>query len=605
MSDVWHSASSSGSAKSGTATVNKVAPTGGLLKIQTDFDNDISVIENRFYKKIDAHVNLLCSRVAAVPANPITSTDVFDNAVSAFSAGIGDEKTGIYGDYVVDLNLVINKCSDDISNYVDANKLGVTTQAAADLLQGQISSLSDHITEVVTALNNRVSAKFESVNAKFSSTLSAAQTKASKFYIDSLTDSYIGAINRAESDAIKAVTTIRDLYNQYKYIPQGFYPDLSTILTDISNAYNDALNRANTIYNDSISAYKYFSDSASDDISSSQNEIGAIISDSTTRVGAILNSLPLDLTNKADYAFALATSSLGSKLFAETIRIRNNLDNFVSTIAKDSEITMRSIDKYFKSSYSPIFLDGASYRNSKSTTINGASELVSGAINSAVSKYNDYITVTNNNFNTFLNELNADVINFINERVPGLSDDQAEMINNRLSSIISSQANRLSSYFTYYSNYITYISNGLSSRLNTLAKRYYDAMPLLRFTGDVTTPVVISSLDYVVDADNTKSYQNVFRFGVQNIGATPWYGWFGIRLTSTTSDDDDDSTTDYDAPYFKWNVRVGYEFIRSGMSKTITIQIPGSRIKDIASLGSSVSPSVIINTLVGVYKSLL
>jgi hypothetical protein len=130
-------------------------------------------------------------------------------------------------------------------------------------------------------------------------------------------------------------------------------------------------------------------------------------------------------------------------------------------------------------------------------------------------------------------------------------------------------------------------------------------MPLLRFTGEVSTPVVISNLDYAVESDNTNIYQNVFRFGVQNIGATPWYGWFGIRLTSTTVDDDDDSTTDYDAPYFKWNVRVGYEFIRSGASKTITVQIPGSRIKDITSLGASVSPSVIINTLVGVYKSLL
>ena len=561
-----------------------------LPSIRSYFDQSVSAIETKFTHDLSLLVDTLCSRVLAVPVHPETATDVFDNAVSSFSAGIGDEKTGVYGYFVISVNKLVLETTQDINKYISYASQKITTQKQADAIQKEINDFSSHITSALTTLNTHVSDAFTNANNKFTNCLTTAQTKSAHFYINSITDDYLGAIKRSEERVIKDLTTLYDLYKQYKTIPAEFYTDLSTILSSISTAYNDELTKANDKYNKAITAYKYYTAQSTDDITSSQTRIGAELSASVARVSKMFEAVPPDMTNKVDAVFAYVVSSFGDALFKETSRIHRELHKYVDKIAADAEIVMRSIDKHFKQSYRPYFVDGTTYRNAKYTVVSGVANLVATSVEDFISRYNDYTSVLSNNYNAFLTDLNRTSVDYINEHAPGLTSEQVESVQNRLSSIINAETSRLSTFFTFYSSNIGRIATGLNSRVATLTKRYYDQMPLLRFTGDIETPVVISNVD-----------DNVFSFVIQNIGMSPWVGWFGVNLASIP---EEDSTVE-EAPYFKWNRRSGYKFLAAGASEKFSITVPGVQIFNFTDLVPRVTPSIIINTHMGVYKSLL
>jgi hypothetical protein len=581
-----------------------------LASIRLSFDSDIAVSIDRFDKKLSSLVDSLIKQVNLVPYEPLTSTDVFDKVIPAFSLGVGDSKSGVYGDFVVDLTKSIDTASQGINRYVAGSI--ISTQQAMDVIQLQIASLSEHISIVANDANTKVSSLLTSANTRFSSALETSQLKAASFYINSLADSYIGAINRADEIVVNDMDKLKQLYTTYQMIPSGFYNDLNTILTEISTAYNDSIDKANSVYNDGIALYKYYSTASSDQLVSSQNKIKSVIDVSTAKVSGLLSSVPALFVNKADYAFAIAIAMFSSKMFDESIRIRNNLENFISDLAKRAEVTMRSIDLYYKRGYSPIFVDGVDYRNRKSSVVNGANNMVSTTINKIFEDYNARTEVISTNYSTYLTTVQESIIDFINNNVDGLSEEQLASIDIKLSNTVTRYNDRVSVYFTIYSKYINYISDGLMSRLDKMNKKYYGMPPLIRFTGKISSPSGISNKDSHLDVNGLIVYHNGFMFGVQNIGGSMWSGWFGVRLTSSvdaaayaaayTEDTGDVFTGVYDRPYFKWNKRKGLDFIAPNQIKEFTVVVPGKSIYNIKELGSNVIPSIVTNTYRGAVK---
>jgi len=591
-----------------------------LSEIRAIFDSDIDQSVARFQTKLDSLVNPIISQIQAVPYEPITATDVFDKVTVAFSLGIGDSTSGIYGDFVVDLSAAVEKCSQSINRYV-SNSM-ITSQQQLDAIQGEITSLSSHISSYSTEATTKVGNLITSASTKFSSALTVAQTKASEYFINYLTDSYLGAIARADKHAQESIDRLKSIYASYKTLPSSFYSDVNNILTEISDTYNDAIDKANISYNDSISSYKYWSSSAENLIVSSQASISSALTSSNVKISALFTSLSSDLYNKADYAFAVAITVLSSKMFTESIRIRNNLNNLVSSLSERANGTIKIIDRYFKDAYHPIYVDGSDYRNGKATVINGASQLLSDEVNSIINEYNTKTDVISSNYSSFLESLQADVISYINNNVPGLTEEQLATIESKLSTAINKYNDRISNYFTVYSTKLSTVSDGLSSYLTRVTDKYYTKPPLLRYTGASTAPASITkTLSYVDDkdtddtSDDVTVYNNKFTFDVINIGLTAWQGWFGIRLTSSVDYDTyaanyleetgDTYTGDYEVPYFKWNKRLGLESLLPGQTKSFSIIVPGSLIYNLDELGDNVIPTIIVNTVGGISSLLL
>lgn len=589
-----------------------------LPAIQSLFDTKLASAFAQFESELTPFVDLLIKRVSAVPYEPISSTDVFDSAISSFSVGVGDSTTGIYGNYVVNLTSVIEESTQSINLYVAS--LSITTEKQLKSVQDQINALSDHISASVADVNDKVSSLLTSANDRFTAALTTAQIKASKFYIISITDSFVAAIDRADKRADESVKRLIALYTSYKSIPSGFYDDVNTILTEISSKYNDEINNANTAYNTALSAYKYYSSFATDQMTSSQLTIKTAIDSSSAKLGSLFDEVSRTFTYKtdierADLVTAYVIATFSSKSFDETIRIRNELNNLIDGISKKAEITLRALERYFVSGYHPIFVDGVDYRNSKSSLINGASKLISDALTSLYEEYNNTTSVLSTNYSTFLNNMYSVAIEYVNNNVKDLTEDRVSDISNRLSIAVSRYNDRVSSHFTVYSGYLGYISDGLSTHLKKCVDLYYTNVPLIRFTGDISSPSHISKYDSVTDDDGNVVLNNVFTFGVTNVGKLLWQGWFGVRLTSTVDLDEysaayydetgEEYTGDYETPTFKWNYRTGFEFVSPGQTRMITISVPGSKIYNLSELGSTVIPSIIANTYTGGLLSLL
>jgi ribosomal protein S15P/S13E len=583
-----------------------------LLGYQSTFDAEIALALSRFQSKIDNLVNSLVSAISSVPYDPSTATDVFDRSISSFSVGVGDSKSGIYGDFVVDLSNAIEKISQSLNRYI-ANQL-VSSESQLESIRNDISSLSDHISSHSSDAQSKVGNLLSSASSKFSSAILVSQEKSASYYINSLTDSYIGAIKRADEYASESISKLLSIYNTYKTLPAGFYTDANSVLTEISETYNKYITDANTAYNDGLSNYKYYTSSSQSQISTGQSKIGILLEESNKKVSSMFSSLPDMLYNKADFAFASAIAILSSKLFTESIRIRNSLSNLVDDISKKANGTKNILDRYFKTSYSPIYSDTIEYRNSKASISNGAYELLSADLDGFISQYNDKVSALQSNYNTYLNTIQSDVITWINNNVPNLNDEQLSVIETKLSAAISSQNTRVSNYFTIYSNKISSISDGLSAYTEKLLKERYTDVPLLRFTGTNSSPTHISKiLSYLDDDDNT-IYNNVFTFEVSNVGNVIWYGWFGIRLTCSVDyaeyaadyeeETGDEFTGSYTPPYFIWNKRLGLESLLPGQTKTFKVIVPGNLIYNIDELGDYALPTVVINTVKGDYSSL-
>jgi hypothetical protein len=589
-----------------------------LPAIQSIFDTELASAFAQFESELTPFVDLLIKRVSTVPYEPISSTDVFDSAISSFSVGVGDSTTGIYGNYVVNLTSVIERSTQSINTWVAS--LSIRTEKQLKSVQDQINALSDHISASVADVNTKVSSLLTSANDRFTSALTTSQIKASKFYIIAITDSFIAAINRADKRADESVKRLVALYVAYKSIPIGFYDDVNSILTEISSEYNDEINNANTSYNTALSAYKYYSSAATDQMTASQLTIKNAIDISSAKLSALFDEVSRTFTYKtdierADLVTAYAIAAFSSRVFDETVRIRNKLNNLIYGISKKAEITLRALERYFVSGYHPIFVDGVDYRNGKSALANGASKLISDALTSLYEEYNNTTSVLGTNYSTFLNDMYGTAVEYVNDNVKDLTDDRVSDISNRLSVAVGRYNDRVSSYFTVYSGYLSYISDGLSSHLKKYMDQYYTNVPLIRFTGDINTPSRISKYDSITDDDGNVIPNNVFTFGVTNVGKLLWQGWFGIRFTSTVDLEDysaayydetgEEYTGDYETPTFKWNYRTGFEFVFPGQTRMITISVPGSKIYNLSELGSTIIPNIIANTYLGGLQSLL
>ena len=572
--------------------------TASLDTARQSYDTCVDRSVEFFRSRLAALVDPLITDINNVPATPSSATDVFDRVIPAFSLGVGDSDSGLYGDYVLNLTECINNVTYAINLYVASVKIYTDEQLSR--VESAINDLSSHVSQKASEANSIVSALVEEASAKYTSALTLSQVSSANKYVELLTSSCIASIKRADDHLKSEIETLFRIYDEYKALPPNFYNDVNVILTNISTDYNNSLTSALNAYNDGLSSYKYWHTGSSDIIASSQTKVGLAIDQSNSAATALFETVSTRLVykdaskpyaiSKTDYAFAVALAQFNYQLFNESIRIRNQFENLIVDIGRRAELIITSIDKFFKSSYKPSFVDGYSYRNAKASVINGASSFVSNDTGELITLYNDRSSVISNNFDVFIQNVHANTIDYINQTISGFTQEELDYISAHLSSSTSTQVDRVSTYFNMYLSRITNIMDGVSLRLTSAIDKYYMYPPLLRFTGSASSPVSISGV-----SDNT------YTFEVTNLGKVPWVGWFGIRMSGGTVDDEG---VEYPAE-FRFNKRVGMHTITPGETRMITIVVPGVAIYNLDKLGSSVVSTLIVNTYGGISKLLI
>jgi len=572
--------------------------TASLDTARQSYDTCVDRSVEFFRSRLAALVDPLITDINNVPATPSSATDVFDRVIPAFSLGVGDSDSGLYGDYVLNLTECINNVTYAINLYVASVKIYTDEQLSR--VESAINDLSSHVSQKASEANTAVSSLVEEASARYTSALTRSQVLSADKYVELLTTSFIAAVKRADDHLKSEIDTLFRIYDEYNALPSNFYNDVNVILTNISTDYNNSLTSALNTYNDGLSSYKYWYDGSSNAIASSQTRVGLAVDQSNAAATALFETVSTRLVykdaskpytiSKTDYAFAVALSQFNYQLFNESIRIRNQFENLIVDIGRRAELIITSIDKFFKSSYKPSFVDGYSYRNAKASVINGASSFVSNDTGELITLYNDRSSVISNNFDVFIQNVHANTIDYINQTISGFTQEELDYISAHLSSSTSTQVDRVSTYFNMYLSRITNIMDGVSLRLTSAIDKYYMYPPLLRFTGSASSPVSISGV-----SDNT------YTFEVTNLGKVPWVGWFGIRMSGGTVDDEG---VEYPAE-FRFNKRVGMHTITPGETRIITIVVPGVAIYNLDKLGSSVVSTLIVNTYGGISKLLI
>lgn len=571
--------------------------TASLDTARQSYDTCVDRSVEFFRSRLAALVDPLITDINNVPATPSSATDVFDRVIPAFSLGVGDSDSGLYGDYVLNLTECINNVTYAINLYVASVKIYTDEQLSR--VESAINDLSSHVSQKASEANTAVSSLVEEASARYTSALTRSQVLSADKYVELLTTSFIAAVKRADDHLKSEIDTLFRIYDEYNALPSNFYNDVNVILTNISTDYNNSLTSALNTYNDGLSSYKYWYDGSSNAIASSQTRVGLAVDQSNAAATALFKTVSTRLVykdaskpytiSKTDYAFAVALSQFNYQLFNESIRIRNQFENLIVDIGRRAELIITSIDKFFKSSYKPSFVDGYSYRNAKASVINGASSFVSNDTGELITLYNDRSSVISNNFDIFMQNVHANTIDYINQMISGFTQEELDYISAHLSSSTSTQVDRVSTYFNMYLSRITNIMDGVSLRLTSAIDKYYMYPPLLRFTGSASSPVSISGV-----SDNT------YTFEVTNLGKVPWVGWFGIRMSGGTVDDEG---VEYPAE-FRFNKRVGMHTITPGETRMITIVVPGVAIYNLDKLGSVVVSTLIVNTYGGITGTL-
>lgn len=562
-----------------------------IADIKFTFNGSIATNVSNFSKRVSQLVDPIIADMKRVQLDPSTATDVFDKSITAFTVGIGDQNTGIYGLFISDITSTMNAFNIAINYYAD--NVVLYTEVDAARVQSEIAVLSDYVSKSSASAVDNVSSIVSSYNTKFTSALTYAQNKAAEFFIRSCIDSFIGAVFRAETHARESVNRLVEIYKSYgNTLPSGFYTDVNTILTEIGTAFNDEVAAANIKYNDLIAGYKYYTTESQSQMEAGSVRISSAISASSSRVSASFDVIPVTLYNKSDYIFAQSIAKLCLKLFDESIRVHNNLDNLVSNLSKRAELTLKSISRYYKNSYKPIYVDGAQYRNSRSQLTNAVEKMVYDDVSKLITDYNDGTSVISANYTTYLSTVHSDIIDYINSTVQNITEDQITIIGNMLSAAISRYNYTLTGHFSYYMRVFDNMTDGIVAQKKRLLEKYYLHPPLIRFTGPVTIPALISNVDsHIADDGHTVIMHNVFTFEVTNLGHVAWTGWFGIKLTSDTA-------------VFLWNRRAGYDVLSPGESRMFTVIVPGSQIYNYFEFGPRIVPTVVVNTYSGVSKSL-
>lgn len=596
--------------------------------VLSKFDSDLASCVSKCDTRLVSLIDDLIKQASSAQTDPSSASSTFDRVLAALSVGIGDSKTGLYGEFISCITNVTESASKEI-NRISAS-LDITTQDQLDDINSEVESLSDHISSSTTTASTHVSDFVTSENERFMDKFSSIQNSTAHFFITSSVDKCVASISRAEAVLKQDVDRLISLISQYNSIPTAFYDESDLILTDCIGKYNDSLSSAFDVFNVSLAGYKYFTSSSQSEINKGQSLIDSTVSSSSVRVSSFLssaNSALVSLSNRVedsaisrrlvlDLAFSRAMADIGNKTFTESFRVKTSVISLISRLSSDALVVMSAIDNYYRNAYVSSFVDGSSYRNVRTGVINGAGKIASDAINNMYDSYNNETSTLSSSFTNYLNDSQNSVVDYVNKNSSGITQDQLDLLISKLSGIVSSNSSRVSSYMSSGVSNVKYIGDGISAHLDKMTDRYFNSLPLLRFEGTYGSPAFISGTDFhLADDGVTKLHHNVFSFTISNIGKSSWVGWFGIKLVSLIdateysslylSNTGEEYTGDYVVPYFLWNKRVGFHTILPGETKSIEICVPGSKIFNIKELGYGVSWSVVVNTHKGVSPLLL
>lgn len=587
-----------------------------LDAIRSSFDSAIDRIDSDFIVDIDKLVSSLINTTRQTIKNPESANDIITRVSSEFSIGVGDSTSGIYGSFSVSINDVIQTTSNYINTYAKNNP--PHTQSELDVLQSQIDSLSQHISDKISDVSNLASDHVSSASDRFSSALNDVVELVSVQYVNQLYDSCSAGIKRSTERAMASINSLLSLLRQYKMVPSSVYEDTNNILSNIYTDYNNDLNDSLDAFNNGISSFSYHTISSQSVISSASVKIDHAVQSSSlainqlsAKIGEVLSSVsPYVELLAVDYVVFSVVAKKIDELYVETIRVRNKIDSIMKDVLSDAEVVRIAVERQFKNTYKPIYVDGSRYRDAKSLVLSGVYEVYNSGVQSLQTKFTNVMSPLSNNISNYSSDLQTAVIDYVNDKIPNLPAEQVDIIATRFGVASTRSVNRVSSYISQASLYMSYVLDSLSKHLERLVRKYYDLPALLQYTGSFESPLRLSSVDSHTLDDGTIVRHNIFSFSVRNIGKTNWIGWFGVKLVSTVDYDDyaasylyqtgEEFTGDYTPPYFIWNKRVGLVSILANDSYRASIAVPGNQIFNIKNLGAYVTWNVIVNTHKGV-----
>jgi len=564
-----------------------------LETIKSWFKSSIDQSVSSFQSEVNTLVESLLSDARETLKNPEYANEIYTRVPSQFTVGVGDSETGIYGRFSRSINTTVERTSKAINDYIGG--ISFTSQSQVDSVSSQVDSFSSFISKYIEDASKTSSDHLSVKSDYFSTTLNSIIDHAAEQYSKHLLESCLSGINRATETAIGSLDRLLSILKEYKSLPDGIYDNTDTILSDIFDVYNESINKSISDYDSRMSSYDYHTLSSQSIITAGNTKIEQVINSSSqlinsrvSDVGEILKSIsPYVELLVIDYIVVSKVFQKIDELFVETIRVRNDLDRIIKDVSSDAEVVRKSLYRHFDANYKPVYVYGDKYESEKRRVLSDSYSILETGVNSIRTEFSTYVSPIATNIQTYSDELQTAVIDYIKEKIPLIPVEQTELIASRFNKASSRSITRVSSYIGSSSRYVDYITDSIIKHHDRLVKRYYEFPPLIRYTGAFDSPSRLSAVD-----------DTSFSFDVENIGGSPWFGWFGVRVVSASSPEDTD--VEYTPPYFIWNKRTGISSIPPGVNYHATVVVPGSQIfniKKITEAGSHVKWNSIINTI--------
>ena len=564
-----------------------------LETIKSWFKSSIDQSVSSFQSEVNMLVESLLSDARETLKNPEYANEIYTRVPSQFTVGVGDSETGIYGRFSRSINTIVERTSKAINDYIGG--ISFTSQSQVDSVSSQVDSFSSFISKYIEDASKTSSDHLSVKSDYFSTTLNSIIDHAAEQYSKHLLESCLSGINRATETAIGSLDRLLSILKEYKSLPDGIYDNTDTILSDIFDVYNESINKSISDYDSRMSSYDYHTLSSQLIITAGNTKIEQVMNSSSqlinirvSEVGNALKSIsPYVELLVIDYIVVSKVFQKIDELFVETIRVRNDLDRIIKDVSSDAEVVRKSLYRHFDVNYKPVYVYGDKYESEKRRVLSDSYSILETGVNSIRTEFSTYVSPIATNIQTYSDELQTAVIDYIKEKIPLIPVEQTELIASRFNKASSRSITRVSSYIGSSSRYVDYITDSIIKHHDRLVKRYYEFPPLIRYTGAFDSPSRLSAVD-----------DTSFSFDVENIGGSPWFGWFGVRVVSASSPEDTD--VEYTPPYFIWNKRIGILSIPPGGKYHATVVVPGSQvfnIKKITEAGSHVKWNSIINTI--------
>jgi len=564
-----------------------------LETIKSWFKSSIDQSVSSFQSEVNMLVESLLSDARETLKNPEYANEIYTRVPSQFTVGVGDSETGIYGRFSRSINTIVERTSKAINDYIGG--ISFTSQSQVDSVSSQVDSFSSFISKYIEDASKTSSDHLSVKSDYFSTTLNSIIDHAAEQYSKHLLESCLSGINRATETAIGSLDRLLSILKEYKSLPDGIYDNTDTILSDIFDVYNESINKSISDYDSRMSSYDYHTLSSQLIITAGNTKIEQVMNSSSqlinirvSEVGNALKSIsPYVELLVIDYIVVSKVFQKIDELFVETIRVRNDLDRIIKDVSSDAEVVRKSLYRHFDVNYKPVYVYGDKYESEKRRVLSDSYSILETGVNSIRTEFSTYVSPIATNIQTYSDELQTAVIDYIKEKIPLIPVEQTELIASRFNKASSRSITRVSSYIGSSSRYVDYITDSIIKHHDRLVNRYYEFPPLIRYTGAFDSPSRLSAVD-----------DTSFSFDVENIGGSPWFGWFGVRVVSASSPEDTD--VEYTPPYFIWNKRIGILSIPPGGKYHATVVVPGSQvfnIKKITEAGSHVKWNSIINTI--------